>query len=330
LSRAVFRRAALATAAAATAVLPLAVIPGSQAATGSYTLFTLPSDGHSAVYNFIGSATSTLDMTMYELTDTTAEQDLAAAAARGVTVKVILDGAQKPKNTSAFNFLKSNGVSVVWSSTRFTFTHEKSLVADGNRALILTGNLDSTFYSSDRDYGVVDTDPTDAAAIQAVFNADFKNSAITPSDGDDLVWSPTDSQSHLLSLINGAHTSLLVEEEEFGDTTLVNALVAAAKRGVSVKVVAENESGYHSNFTAVKNAGGQVSTYSTSGSFYVHAKAIVADGGTSAAKVFLGSENFSDTSLNSNRELGLIINDTSIISSVGSTITADFTNGTRF
>jgi phosphatidylserine/phosphatidylglycerophosphate/cardiolipin synthase-like enzyme len=320
----------LAVLAAATAVSvagSLAAAPAAQAAS-DYTLITLPDDGQNAIYNFINSATSTLDMTMYELSDTTAEQDLVADAQRGVTVKVILDGKQTSKNGPAYSYLSSNGVGVVYSSSRYYYTHEKSLVADGDRALILTGNLDSTYYSSDRDFGVVDTDATDAAAIQNVFNADYAGTAVTPGDGDDLVWSPTDSQSQLLSLINGAQHSLLVEEEEFGDTTLVNALVAAENRGVSVRVVTLDESSYDSNFNAITGAGGSVSTYDPNGSFYIHAKAIVADYGTSAAKIFLGSENFSSTSLNQNRELGLIISDSAVMSSANATITSDFNNGT--
>ena len=159
----------------------------------------------------------------------------------------------------------------------------------------------------------------------SVFNADYAKTSITPSDGDDLVWSPTDSQSHLLSLINGAQHSLDVQEEEFGDTALVNAIVADANRGVTVRVVAENEnSTYTSELNQVTAAGGKVTTYTSSTGFYIHAKDIVADYGTSSAKVFLGSENFSDNSLNHNRELGLIINDTNVISGVEATFTADF------
>jgi phosphatidylserine/phosphatidylglycerophosphate/cardiolipin synthase-like enzyme len=108
------------------------------------------------------------------------------------------------------------------------------------------------------------------------------------------VWSPTDSQSHLLALINGAQHSLDIEEEEFSDTAIVV-------------------------------------SYSDPNGFYIHAKAIVADYGTSTAKVFLGSENFSDNSLNDNRELGLIISDPAVLGGVESTFNADFgqtTSGT--
>lgn len=62
--------------------------------------------------------------------------------------------------------------------------------------------------------------------------------------------------------------------------------------------------------------------------FYIHGKVIEADYGTPEAKVFIGSENFSNTSLNENRELGLIISDPTILSSIESTFTSDFAAGT--
>src|ERR1700722_20261340 len=65
--------------------------PAAPAAAGAYTLVTEPADNYQQIYSFINSATKTLDMTMYELSDTTAQQDLAADASRGVTVRVILD-----------------------------------------------------------------------------------------------------------------------------------------------------------------------------------------------------------------------------------------------
>jgi ABC-type dipeptide/oligopeptide/nickel transport system ATPase subunit len=68
----------------------------------------------------------------------------------------------------------------------------------------------------------------------------------------------------------------------------------------------------------------QTTTYTSSPGFYIHAKAIVADIGTATAKVFLGSENFSDNSLNHNRELGLIVSDSGVLSGVEQAFTSDF------
>jgi len=319
------------TGAAATAAAAGGTVAPPASAAAADTLFTEPDQGFSAVYGLIDGATASIDMTMYELADTTAEQDLAAAAGRGVRVRVILDRREESKNSAAYQFLNANGVSAVWSSSAYYYTHEKSLVIDGATAVIMTANLTSVYYPTSRDFGVIDTDPADIAATEAVFDADFAGAAVTPGDGDDLVWSPTDSQAHLLALINGATTSLRIYSEEMSDTTIENALVSAAERGVDVQVVGENENGeYDSAYTTLAGAGVQISYYSSPAGFYIHGKVIEADYGTAAAKVFIGSENFSGTSLNSNRELGLIVAGPAILSSIATTFATDFSNGTRW
>ena len=310
---------------AGAATIAASLTPVLAHAAGTYTLQILPDQGESAIYNFVNTATSSIDVTMYELRDTTMTTDLVNREKAGVNVRVILDNAQQSVNSAAYSALSAGGVGVTWSSTAFTYTHQKTITVDNAESYISTGNLDTTYYSTSRDYGVYDTDAADVAAVVSVFNADYAKTSITPTDGDDLVWSPTDSQSHLLSLINGAQHTLDVQEEEFGDTTLVNAIVADEQRGVTVRVVAENENGtYNTELNQVTAAGGKVTTYTSNTGFYIHAKDIVADYGTSTAKVFLGSENFSDNSLNHNRELGLIINDSGVISGVEATFTADF------
>ena len=52
---------------------------------------------------------------------------------------------------------------------------------------------------------------------------------------------------------------------------------------------------------------------------YVHAKAILCDG----VAMYTGSENFSAGSLDSNREMGLIVTDRSIIQQVEATFAGD-------
>jgi phosphatidylserine/phosphatidylglycerophosphate/cardiolipin synthase-like enzyme len=79
---------------------------------------------------------------------------------------------------------------------RFTYTHQKTLVVDSSRAVIMTANLTSEYYSTSRDFLVVDTNRADVAAITEVFDADFAHLAVGPGDGVDLVWSPTDSQDN--------------------------------------------------------------------------------------------------------------------------------------
>ena len=306
--------------------------PGSVAGVhlhGRYTLITQPDAGHAQLYALIASARHSIDLTMYELQDTTATAALAAAAARGVDVRVILDAYEKYDNQAAYTYLNANGVHAIWSSPAYYYTHQKTLTIDNRLSVIMTENWQTQYYSTSRDYDVVDRDQRDIAAIVAVFNADFTYTPITPSDADDLVWSPTDAQPQLLALINSAKYSIAIEAEEMGDTNVTNALIAAAERGVKVEVIMTNDDNeYATPFNALVAAGAHVSTYAYTASLYIHAKTILVDYGTKDARVFIGSENFSNTSLTENRELGLIINDRTILETVNKTDQSDFAGGT--
>ena len=300
------------------------------AATDPYSAFVFSTSAATepTIYNFIETATSSLNMTMYELQDTTVENDLVNLEKSGVTVRVILDQAEKSTNQAAYNTLTSGGVGVVWSSTSFTYTHQKTITVNNDESLILSGNLTSQWYTTTRDYGVFDNDATDVSAIVATFNADYAHKSITASDGDNLLWSPNTAQSRLLSVINGATKTLDIEEEEFSDTALINAVVARAEAGVAVRVVIEDPSDYSSEVTKIKNAGGKVVGYPESAALYIHGKAVVADYGQSDAAVEVGSMNWTSNSLTENRELGIILNDTAAEKVVETQFNSDFAGGT--
>ncbi|QMU67912.1 phosphatidylserine/phosphatidylglycerophosphate/cardiolipin synthase family protein [Streptacidiphilus sp. P02-A3a] len=302
-------------------------VPAHAASTYSAFAFSLGTS-EPTIYSFINSATSTLDMTMYELKDTTAVNDLIAREKAGVKVRVILDREETSTNSSAYSALKSAGVGVVYSSSAFTYTHQKTITVNDDESLVLTGNLTSEYYPTSRDYGVFDNDQTDVAAIEKVFAADYAHTSITPSDGDNLLWSPTTAQNRLLSVINGATTTLDVEEEEFSDSAVVDAIANAAENGVTVRVVLEDPADYSSEVQQVEDAGATVVGYSSSTGFYIHAKAIVADYGLSTQTVEAGSMNVTSNSLENNRELGIILNDSGVASVIENAFDSDYAGGT--
>ena len=314
--------AAIALTASAAASEPQAV---------SYSLLTEPDQGLSSIYDLIGAATKTIDLTMYELSDTTAEKLLAQAAADGVKVRVILDqNLEKSNNESAYSYLSQHGVSVHWANKKYHATHQKTLTIDGATSAIMTLNMTPQYYSTTRDFAVIENDSNDVAAIEAIFNKDFTNSTVTPGDGDDLVWSPTNALTALEGIIDGAKYSLQIENEEMSDSSIVSALESAAKKGVNVEIIMTSDGSYDSEFTALKKAGAHVVTYTEDAPLYIHAKVILADYGKTGANVFIGSENFSNDSLTENRELGLTTSNTSILSSINSTLTSDYQGGTPY
>ena len=194
---------------------------GKGAPSSTQTLVIEPDQGLTPIYNLLNSAKSTIDMTMYELVDTETQQILTQQAAKGVVVRVILDQAlEKASNTPVYTYLNANGVKAVWANPVFQASHQKTITIDGKTTAIMSLNLTSRYYPTSRDLAVIETNPNDIAAIETTFNADFASSAITPPTGDDLVWSPTNSLTSLLGLINSAKSTIEVENEEMGDASL--------------------------------------------------------------------------------------------------------------
>jgi cardiolipin synthase A/B len=290
-----------------------------------------PQAGIGPVYQLINSARSSVDLTMYELKDQTAENDLAAAAGRGVDVRVILDShLERSSNTAAYDFLAAHRVHVTWAPSGTTY-HQKTLTVDGKTSVIMTLNMVSADYPGTRDFAVIDTGKADVAAIVTTFNADFAHRKVTPPDGADLVWSPTNSQAAILAVINSARHTLAVENEEMGDSVITTALEAAAKRGVDVKITMTADSEWDSAFRALVKTGAHVRTYKDSSSvLYIHAKAVVADAGLAGEQMFVGSENFSTASLRYNRELGVRTTSKPLISAVAAVLAADYAGGTSY
>ena len=294
------------------------------------TLIVEPGQGFAPVYDFIGGAARTLDMTMYELVDTVAEQDLAALAKKGVTVRVILDqNLEKTSNQAAYTFLNANGCHAVWANPVYSATHQKTITVDGVRSMILTANLTNRYYSTSRDFAITDVDAGDVAEIESVFNADFASAAVSPTPADSLIWSPNEASTALVALIGSAKHTLLVESEEMSDATVVSALSARAKAGVAVTLIMTNTSNtYATEFKGLAKAGVKVVTYAATAPLYIHAKVLVIDAGIPTQNAFVGSENFSVASLTLNRELGQTTRNGAVISTLNTTLTADAKSGT--
>ena len=298
---------------------------------GALRVLAEPQAGVGELYQLINGAKSSVDLTMYELKDQTAENDLAADAKRGVDVRVILDShLEKSSNTATYDYLSAHRVHVTWAPSGTTY-HQKTLTVDGKTSVVMTLNMVSEDYAGTRDFAVIDTSKADITAIVATFNADFAHKKITPPDGADLVWSPTNSQAAILAVINSAKHTLAVENEEMGDTVITKALEAAAKRGVDVKITMTANSEWDSAFRALVKAGAHVRTYKDSSSvLYIHAKAVVADAGLAGEQMFVGSENFSTASLRYNRELGIRTTNKSVISAVAAVLNADYAGGKTY
>jgi cardiolipin synthase A/B len=276
------------------------------------------------IYTLVSSAQRWVDLIMYELEDTHAEQLLAADADRGVDVRVILNAAYTGSaNDPAFAYLQAHGVHVTWAGSRYALTHQKTLVVDGLVAVIMTLNWTSRYYSDTRDVAIIDRAPADVAAITTTFDADYSGAQVEPPAGVDLVWSPTTSLPGLLGLINGAIHELDVENEEMANAEVTAAIAAAARRGVNVELCMTASSSWATAFGELVAAGVHVRLYAPDAALYIHAKVIVRDPGARDEEAFVGSQNFSTESLRYNRELGIVLDGTTLIDQLRTMIQRD-------
>jgi phosphatidylserine/phosphatidylglycerophosphate/cardiolipin synthase-like enzyme len=276
------------------------------------------------IYDAIDAARTSIDMTMYELEDPTAERALAAAAHRGVKVRVLLnggpDGYGEADNVGAMHYLRAHAVLVRFSPSYFALTHQKTITIDGRRSLVMTLNLTSRYYANTRDFAIWDDRPADVRAIESVFDADWDGRMIDPSTGSgDLLWSPG-AQGALVALIERARASVDVENEEMADQPIIAALCHAAQRRVRVRVVMTYESEWASAFSTLSRCGASVRVYHGETPLYIHAKEIIIDD----TRAYVGSENFSYDSLERNRELGLITTAAPVIGALERTFTSDY------
>ena len=117
-----------------------------------------------------------------------------------------------------------------WSNPAFAVTHEKSMVVDGERALIATFNFSEKYFTETRDYGIVTTDPAQVAQVIAGFEADWKRAPFAPDEHAGLLWSTNNSRRIMAWFIDAAKKSLIIQHPKFVDATIVERIAEAQAR----------------------------------------------------------------------------------------------------
>ncbi|HBE27451.1 MAG TPA: hypothetical protein DDW25_01035, partial [Ktedonobacter sp.] len=294
-------------------------------------VFVEPDAGEHPITDAISAAKKSVWIELYLLTDRNVIRALEEAPNRGVDVRVMLEphpfGGGSPART--MDQLRAAGAKVQDSNPSFALTHEKGMIIDGVTAYIMTSNFSRSALGSysgssgfnNREYDIVDANPPDVQAVTAIFQADWNRTAAQFTDPN-LIVSPVNARNAFLTLINSAHSTLLVEAEEMNDTIIEQALVSAAQHGVQVQVIlpAPNGSSSDSNsqgISVIKQGSVQVREDAR---LYMHAKMMVVDG----QKAFVGSENISTQSLDQNRELGIIVSDQGVLHTLQQTFQQDW------
>ncbi len=272
----------------------------------------------------IAGARQSVWVEMYLLTDGDAVSALAARAAAGCDVRVLLEPAPyqaETANQGAYARLAAAGADVRWSTARFTYTHAKMLIADHATLAVLTLNLTSAGLGGNREYVAIDTDAADVAAAETLFMSDEIGDSAAGEPRGRLVTSPESSRQEILALFAGAREALAIETEELADREAVEALLAARARGVAITLAWPGPAARApATFRSLAAAGAAVRAVDRPP---IHGKVVVADG----RRVYLGSANLTATSLDANREVGLAVEDPVLAGAIVATVAADAAGG---
>ncbi len=265
--------------------------------------FVGPTGLQNRLFALIDGAQHTLDVQMYLFTVTGIADRIIAAKDRGVTVRVLLDPDHEG-NTGSRARLTSGGVTNRNAPNLYSFSHAKYMILDGTTALIMSANFNVDAMNNERNYGIIDRDANDISDLQAIFDMDWAaggGEAARPADlaCTRLIVSPNNSKLRLLELINSAKTTLEVEALYVTEDAVKSSIAQAKARGVAVRVILDASSDSANTTGYFQSLGIDVHHPTT---FFLHAKLVVADG-----VAFIGSENFSQTSLTKNREVGALI-----------------------
>jgi cardiolipin synthase A/B len=283
-----------------------------------------PEAGEAPYLDALTSAQHSIDVEIYLMGYGGILDTLKAKAAAGVKVRVILDQYKMDTNQKYFDMLAAAGAEVKWSSPSFTYQHSKVLLVDGKVAVISTGNYSKSYsIELERNHVATDRDPADLADLVALFEADWTGQpAQMPCTR--MVISPINSRTRILDLINSATQTLTIESMQFADYKVRDAVKARVEAGVEVRALIADTGFVSANAAAadyLKGLGVTVKWIP-----HLHTKVIVADG----ARAYLGSENLSQTSLDKNREVGVIVTDDSSIAPLRTSFETDWAAGTAF
>ena len=292
-------------------------------------VFVEPEAGAAPLTSAIRAATRSVWVEVYLLTDSRIISALEDAEHRGVDVRVMIEehpyGGDVVSPQRTLQTLQTAGINARFADPAYYYTHAKMLIVDGATLFILTANLTrsglgGSSVARNREYGVIDTHSDEVAEAVAIFQADWNRTRPALHDSN-MVVSPVNARAKITALFAQARASLLVEDEEMYDSASEDALIAAARRGVSVRLILPGATEIEAADAARLKAGGVRLVYVTAP--FIHAKAIVADG----MLAFIGSENFSETSLDQNREVGLLLADTTALATITATFERDWAVG---
>jgi phosphatidylserine/phosphatidylglycerophosphate/cardiolipin synthase-like enzyme len=267
-------------------------------------LIVTPAARKPAILDVIRAARDRITLSLFRGNDPNIFAELAAAAARGVRVDVLVTSNIKggtAKLAELWRRLKTTGARIHAYGDPVVKYHAKYLVVDQGPAVVASLNLTKKCFERTQDAIVITDDRHVVDSLGRIFDADRRGLPLPHDLSPRLIIGPERARRQLTDLIDSARTSVGVMDAKLSDPDVLTRLQACHEAGLTVDLVRTKE------IAGLKS----------------HAKIVVIDGRTAV----VGGLALTALSLEFRREIAIVIDDPTAIAEIAELFSAAGASG---
>lgn len=252
------------------------------------------------IIDMIDSSRERVWVSVYTMTLPILREALVRAHKRGVNVRVILE--KFPFWNTSINretelYLRENNIPLHQSGEKqFAFMHAKFSVIDSNW-IVETANWTRASFSSNREFFIHGTDVSILGSLAAIFESDFAG-GIGASEDTRLLAGPTNARERIINFVDKTQSSIDIYAPSFSDGELLKKISDICLQGKTVRLLLAD---YEDSADSALEKGTCLQVHHMKKP--LHAKVIMRD----RKSVFVWSFNYTQNSLENNREVWLFI-----------------------
>lgn len=273
-------------------------------------LLVQPDDGIEPLLSGIKSAKKSIDILIFRLDWKELETALKAASGRGIAVRALIAhtnrGGELKLRSLETRFLEA-GITVGRTADDLIRYHGKMMIVDRRMLYLLSFNFVHMDIDHSRGFGIVIKSSRVVQEAVRLFEADLNRQTYSAGLRTFIV-SPANSRKQLTLFIKQARKQLLIYDPKIADREIMRLLEDHAKAGLDIKIIGS---------IAARSARLQVAPLTA---MRLHTRTIIRDG----REAFVGSQSLRQSELDLRREIGIIVRDSNVVSTLLATFEKDW------
>jgi phosphatidylserine/phosphatidylglycerophosphate/cardiolipin synthase-like enzyme len=272
-------------------------------------LIIQPDAGVAPTVAAIKQAKKSIEVTIFRLDRNEITEALEDAVKRGVAIRALIahthSGSDKVLRKLELRLLAA-GVTVSRTDDDLVRYHGKMMIVDGRSLHVYGFNFTRLDIAKSRSLGVITKNRKLVQEALKLFNSDDSRQNYTPGSNRFLV-SPENARERLAAFISAARKQLLIYDPHVSDDAMIRLIKQRINAGVDVRIIGKVEAKW--KVPCEKFPGRRL-----------HIRAIMRDG----KRAFLGSQSLRRLELEKRREIGVIINDRSVVKKMAAVFEQDW------